>query len=331
MTNATSNSNTIKTVTVTVEYCKIGFARARDNNLNQHQLDAFEATRRAANWTLAKLVPQLELESAQAQVEEFLDHEVQSVRPLPTEASVRDYLSSAAPEDIRTAVHEVVGVLFSETRLEPKAREKLTVIARSFLPPIDEAWISKKFKATPGFKESIALKAVQLIMNDVRINSARQVVLIECLRQEIKNVAGTQQANEFIDEHTMPKRPARTSEVRALAAKPHREPSSRPLEIARSPEPTLKVVHKPNPLADLDQRISELKHEAKRIKRELNDGTGGSQEELEATEGQLKNAVTEREALMTSIAKAKQTERDARKSKNKKAEEPKKNSKQRAA
>lgn len=82
---------------------------------------------------------------------------------------------------------------------------------------------------------------------------------------------------------------------------------------AETPKPKRqpKVAKHENPVAELDGRISDLKKEVRRITRELNDGTGGSQEELTDAKGRLALAESERDARIQKSKKNKGSKKAA--------------------
>lgn len=323
----TNNTATSQSQTVTVTFIMSQYDYAASKNVTQG-FNPYEAARTAANWAMEKYGPNLATKEERLELEQSLGTSVLVAR----EKNIRDYLSSVDPEHIRTEVHTIIGSLKDDTRLENDPRAMLITVARSFLPPIDEAWITKKIEngVDEDDKSEKATQAIALIMNDERLKLARRDELLTHLEGEIAKIpnVGPEIARSFINEHTLPQRPARTSEVRQLTTpKPRRESAPRALDIQKAPEPTLKIVAKAtNPIGDIEHEIRVLKGLLKEEQRLMRDKIGGNQERCDEI-GQI---LARKEAERTTLLKAKKTredaEREARKNKGKKATEESKKS-----
>lgn len=336
---STTTATTTNRGRYTLGYVKASFERMRNRNLEQGDSTA-RAAERAAGWVRKNFAGKLITGSDEAELQAYLNEkapppaktvEVAEVEvepeenPIPTEDAVREYLA-CKHGNIRAAVYEVVNVLYADDRLAPEEAERLANIARTFNPPADEAWIECKIeKATNERVE--ATRIAKIVMNDPRVASKKDE-LLACLQKALEPSMGEDEARRFVDELTMPQRPARTRQE-FVAPRPRR-PMSSALDIKRAPEPVAKVVD--SPLSRLERELKELKADAKALARAVRDKEEGADAQaLAEAEALVKVKDAERVALLASIQARKDAEKMARKAKGKKTpaeiEKPAKKSK----
>lgn len=163
-------------------------------------------------------------------------------------------------------------------------------------------------------------------------NLDQKSIALTWLEEQIAQKLGSEQAHatiaRWMHEHQSPTQssaeqrvsdtmpcapPSMDSNVHDLKpAKAPKTPTIEPEKVETlEPKPQQKAPKKENPLQVIEQRISGLKQEVRRITRELNDRTGGSEDELQDAKGQLALAESQREALRTKNKKSKSSRKAA--------------------
>jgi hypothetical protein len=329
--NIVSSTTTKSTPKFSFEYVKACFERTREKNLARGDSESC-ASEKATGWIRKTFAGKLILKTDEAKLEAFLVEkappppakavettaveEEPEENPVPTEDAVREYLSSTKPEKIRSAVYEVVGVLYADTRLTRQEAERLANVARTFNPPADEEWIARKIeKATSERTE--ATKIAKFVMNDSRITKEKKDELLSCLQKALEPSMGADGARAFVDTMTMPQRPARTRQEPIAPMRPRRQTSSA-LDIKRAPDPVAKVTE--SPLSRLERELKSLKADAKALARAVRDKEEGADAKaLAKAEALVATKEAERVALLASIQARKDKEKASRKANGKKA------------
>lgn len=245
LSNQTSETKASEQKIPTADFAMKKFLDARNKNLKDKKLDLYEATRRAANWTWSTFENKFQTSEESKELEERLDASVQAVRPAPlTEDAIRAALSAETDENKRRAlVEQMLDTLREDRRISDDEANSLIALAKSFRPPMREKQFAKMWDEADD-KVACAGKIANIAINDKRYTEEESDALLNRLYDRLVETEGEVFARQWMRDHTLPKRPARTAEPKGLPRLMERTRTASPshLDIRKSPEPQLKVV-----------------------------------------------------------------------------------------
>lgn len=163
-----------------------------------------------------------------------LDKLVQAAKPLPTESSIREELSTLNhPDDLRATIGDILSELKTDQRLDPKTRTELSDVAKTFYPSLDETSIDQMFDRATR-KSVVAAQIIKILTSDTRVNKRRRTALFAHLKARIAEfLESNDEASAFMDEELAKYQKAPTTTLVPEAYDPPEEAILDRIELLR--------------------------------------------------------------------------------------------------